>query len=484
MMRILALQALLWLPLLVPIGSAAERGEYRVTFSDAQRRTVRVEADLAVDGRTLLVSPIGANDFEAGWAHWIKDLAVTDPDGKPVRVDHRGRGKYRLRDRARRVHLSYEVRLDHEDHEWPFGLDEATYLRDDCTYVATQTLFLAPPNLERALVRFELPDDWIVSTSWEPAPAAEDADAGLNEERYVVRSFEQLTRACLLVGEHSEERVRAAGVEVLLAVGDDLRDSTPRMVQTLEAALYEATVLFGGDAPGQRYIVVANMADYSGGAGHVGGMSMVFAQPPSAADATWAHVCLHELLHMWIGVAIRRANSEAEWFQEGVTDYLAMMLLARAGIADEGTLLEMLGRSYGNYALRAGRRSLASAGRDKAAETGLLYGGGLYMGLLLDVEIRSGSRGRHSIQDLLQILYIQFGNSDEAYTSLEVAGIASDLAGRDVGKLFDRYVEGSLRIPVAAYLRRLGLALEADGIAPHPGSTETQERLRSAIFGS
>lgn len=212
---------------------------------------------------------------------------------------------------------------------------------------------------------------------------------------------------------------------------------------------------------------------------------MLFAQPPTGADTTWAHVCLHELLHMWIGVSIRRADAEAEWFQEGVTDYLALLLLVRARVVDEETLLGMLANSYARYAPHAGRRSLASAGQDKAAETGLLYGGGLFVGLLLDLEIRSGSRGAKSMRDLLRVLYEEFGGTDEAYTSLEVAGIASDLAGRDVGKLFERYVDGRQRLPVAAYLRRLGLDLDAETatIELHPSGTEAQHELRSIVFG-
>ena len=82
------------------------------------------------------------------------------------------------------------------------------------------------------------------------------------------------------------------------------------------------------------------------------------------------------------------------------------------------------------------------------------------MGLLLDVEIRYGSHGRHTIDDLLRNLYDEFGDGRESCRSEDVIGVASDLADLDLEKLFQRYVSGKRVIPVAAYLRRLGLALE------------------------
>lgn len=422
---------------------------YRLAFSQARRRVVHVDAELHPSGREILMSPVGAQHRSGRWSRYVEGLVARDARGRPVRLRDEGNGRWRILGRVPdELHLAWRVRLDHDLEPWPMGWDSATYQQRDCTYLATDTLFLAPLDLDRARVSFELPRGWKVSSAWREVVG--------EPWEFEVAGFEALTHSSLLVGEHLEVRLELGDAEWVVAVGQGLADELGLIAEALDGLVLEATMLFG-DLPAERFLLVANRAEYTGGAAHTNALSMVFGERPARDRALWSYVLAHELIHLWNGVAIRRVNHRSEWFAEGVTDYLAVLIHARAGLAADEQVLERLATSYRMYRGSMGERSLTDAGRDKLAHFDLIYGGGFWMGLLLDLELRAATRGRRSIEDLMRSLFEEYRDGSGGYDVGDLQRLANRTAGRSLTRFFQRHVQGEMAIPVEAYLARLGL---------------------------
>ena len=458
---------------------------YRVAFSGARRRIVHVDASLPHPGELLVMSPEGAEGVERRWAAFVEDLRAVDAAGEPVALEPvKDRPAWRVpKDHEGPLELAWRVTLDHDKSlERVFGVDEAPYFRDDCVFVPTAALFLGPEDLRDARVSCEVPDDWIVSTPWPPAPGERWA--------FEARDHEELCRSVMLVGEHVERTVDAARAQWTVAVGGELVPHVDELTDALVQAAEEAELLFG-KVPAARYLLVANRGRGTGGSARVGAMSLVLQFPPGRGyDHLWRHTLVHELVHMWNGVTLRRRDRRCEWFAEGVTDYLALLLLGRSGLAGDEELLALMARSLERYRGVAGDVSLADAGLDKRANLDAVYAGGMWMGLLLDLELRRASKGEESLETYVQRLMREHPRAG-SYELRDLEGMADRLGKGKLRRFFQRHVRGRQPIPVEMYLAQLGLEAAEVGrgrrkfveLRRREEVSEGQERMRWSVLG-
>ena len=457
---------------------------YRVAFSGARRRVVHIEASLPRVGEQLRISPEGAESVPGRWGAFFQDLRAYDVEGRPVELEDEGDGSWSLpRGHEGGLQLTWKVDLQHDRKvEHRFGTDEVPYFRDDCVFLPTGALFLAPPELEDARLEFEVPDDWTVSAAWPPVPG----------ESWVfdIADHDELCRSVVLVGEHTEVVVDAARAEWVIAVGKELEPHVDELADALMRAADEAEILFGR-VPAARYLMVANRGKGTGGSARVGAMSLVLQfSPGTPYDHMWRHTLVHELVHMWNGVTLRRKDLRCEWFAEGVTDYVAALLLGRSELADDGELLALLGHQLTRYRRAQGEVSLADAGFDKREQVDLVYAGGMWMGLLLDLELRQATKGKLALDDYFATLMDEY-DLERPYGLADLEKVADRLAGGGMRRFFQRHVRGERAVPVDMYLARMGLEATEVGrgrsrrfeIRVRAESTEAQDRLRFAILG-
>src|SRR5262249_42710764 len=111
----------------------ADRFVVRIAAED--KRLVRVEAEFALDGDTVIMCPEGANQLPEKWATFVRSLAGADKNGKPVALSYAGGATWKVAAPApKRVRLSYEVLIHHDERHWPFGNKEAAYVRKQCLF--------------------------------------------------------------------------------------------------------------------------------------------------------------------------------------------------------------------------------------------------------------------------------------------------------------------------------------------------------------
>jgi len=459
--------------------AAQSNAQYTVTVPEQDKRLARIEARFPLNGDILLMYPEGATHLPDGWATFVRSLVARNDAGTVIPLQYLGQARWRVPEPLpQNINLSYEILIHHDQGRWPFGHDEAAYGKGDCVFYTGASLFIGVLNLENVMVQFNIPAEWRVSTSWRDIPSRQNT--------FSVSGVEELINVGMLVGRHLERRVRAGDLEVILAVGSDLRDSVGLFEATIRPIIPVAVNLFGGvpiigGTRASKFVVIANRDTFNGGGTFIRSISMLFRDVPTANNRSeWGHIITHEMLHLWNGQTIREAEQEY-WFTEGFTDYLAYILEARAGLISEQDLFNTFARKYDEYLAVAGRIGMRRAGENKGQNYNLIYSGGLVAALTLDVELRRSTNRERGLEDFMKQMYREFGVSGNKYRLEDVVRLMNRTAGTDLTAFFRDYVEGARVIPLERQLGYLGLDVRREA---REGGLRTTIRRRTNMTTS
>ena len=161
---------LLLLPLCALAKSAwdGQPNHYTVRIDDKATRA-EVEADLWLSGDMLsMFNVMAVPGLADGQADLVEGMQVTDNAGRTLMPKKLGGGDFEVQG-GQRIHLRYAVRLDHDRHPWPAGMEEVAYHTDEGLMVAGSTLFFADGGEAMQgpiTVDFELPSGWQAQTPW------------------------------------------------------------------------------------------------------------------------------------------------------------------------------------------------------------------------------------------------------------------------------------------------------------------------------
>lgn len=438
---------------------------YTVYLSAENKRLVKVEAEIFPTGNTLIVCPEGANHLPDKWATFMRDVSAKDENNQPVKIQYLGQGAWQIAEPLpKKLALNYEVEIKHDLTNWTFGSKEAAYVRADSRFFTGASLFITMLELENMKVRFKMSDDWKVTVAWQEISDEKNAFRAANAE--------ELLWIGILAGKHLERKTKVGRLEVIMAVGQDLRQSAAMFDRAVKALVPTYVKIYGGEpvfqgSPVKKFVIIANIdKNYvGGGAVFVRTISMMLKNVPpktkKASTFSWNHIITHELGHLWNGQSIREASQEF-WFVEGVTDYLAYLVEARIGLINKAELLKVFAEKFDEYKSVAGKTSLRKAGGNKSKNYDLIYSGGLVTALALDVEIRSRTKNQRSLADLLRLMYRDFALKDKKYSVEDVRKISEQISNQDFSNFFADFIEGVKIIPFEKYADSLGLTISTN----------------------
>jgi predicted metalloprotease with PDZ domain len=273
----------------------------------------------------------------------------------------------------------------------------------------------------------------------------------------------------------------------------------PQLVKDLERIVRAETALWGAPEFDSYTFLIHFANDGRSGDGMEHLTSTNIIEPGALADKeTYARTlstAAHEFFHVWNVKRLRPAElgpwdftrpvaTRGLWIAEGFTNYYGHLMLRRAGIWDEPTLLDRFGgtidfveNSPGSRVMSAVESSLSAPLIDGAAyaqRTNLAnnsisyYPKGEALALTLDLLIRGRTKGARSLDDVMrrayQEFYIKSSNDSyylhgRAYTVEEFERVASEAAGFDLSEFFRRYVFGRETPPYDEALASVGLHL-------------------------
>jgi predicted metalloprotease with PDZ domain len=267
--------------------------------------------------------------------------------------------------------------------------------------------------------------------------------------------------------------------------------------------------IFGG-LPYEKYIFLLHLSP-SGGGGleHKNCCSLLYPRfnfQGSEKHNRFMQLVAHEFFHLWNvkrirPIALEKFDYDREnytpslWFSEGTTSYYDLLIPRRAGIYDAKEYLSELSKEITRYLTTPGRtvQPLSESSFDawiklyrpdanSSNSQMSYYLKGEMVTLLLDLLIRDRTDGNKSFDDVLVMMWEQFGKAEIGFTEAQLKTIIEEVANTDLTDFYDRYIHDVDELPFNEYLAPFGVALQpSEATIPYLGLTVKSEHGKEVI---
>jgi predicted metalloprotease with PDZ domain len=495
--------AMLWMVLASPNSHAQsnlasthpQKNQHSYTVRiDAQKNRAHVEADLQLEGNQLSlfnVNPMPG--FPNGQADFLENIQVKDKNGASIKLINKGEGDYELASPGNHpIHLSYEVRLEHDNLNWPAGNEEILYHTDEGIMMTGYALFLVPAEKMSGAtqVEFILPNGWHANTAMQSIHNSKRSE---HKNSFLAQSRRELVNNAMFFGSAQSTQFQAGGIQLSLVLGKRYWPQRQLFEDLLRQQLQVYLPMFGAKPLAARYLIIINQGDSGDGGAFSGSFSQFLrGDAELRTRPIWGRVLAHELLHFWNGLSLVPENDQEEWFKEGVTDYLTITSMSHNHLINHAYVKQWLENlSRGQMVARRAQGiqgSVRDAAKNKHQNWLLVYGGGSIAGLALDIELRRASAEKVSLSQLMQILYRDFALQGRKYQLNDIALAAQQLTGKDFHPILQNLVENQNALDLSPLFSALGLQLEQYLLLEHsllknPQAKAIENARFKAIFG-
>jgi predicted metalloprotease with PDZ domain len=321
-----------------------------------------------------------------------------------------------------------------------------------------------------ARVSFQVPAGWRVATGLERTPA--------DSMTYSAPSYDVLIDSPVLLGHFLSYRFTAAGTphRAVVDLGGARAYAPTAFVNMLRRISTTAIGIFGGAPPPYKDYTYIFVGGRGGGLEHlnsttIGVTTETLARNPRGAET----VSAHEFFHAWNVKRIRpielgpfdyehEVRTVNLWWSEGVTDYYADVILARAGLDSPGEFAQSIATSIGNHRGNPARlrispeRSSWTVWDSPSVNDSYsisYYLQGQLLGFLLDLGIRDSTDNAKSLDDVMRYLFTHFA-AEHGFTRDDLIAAVRAATGHDFGEFWRLYVSGVSEIPWNDYARAAG----------------------------
>jgi predicted metalloprotease with PDZ domain len=177
-------------------------------------------------------------------------------------------------------------------------------------------------------------------------------------------------------------------------------------------------------------------------------------------------VASHELYHVWNVKNVRpkamlpydfkaENYSELGYVYEGVTTYMGDKFLFSSGVFDEHQYFKEIGEYVERHLHNGGRfiRSVAESSHDTWLDGYVLgapnrktsiYTEGCLFSFILDVKLKTSVKSNGGLDEVMKMLYVNFGKQNIGYSKADYIEAANEIAGQDVSKLFSDLLDSAV----------------------------------------
>ena len=243
----------------------------------------------------------------------------------------------------------------------------------------------------------------------------------------------------------------------------------------------------------KRVIVIINAGNNADGEVIGSNINMIFdpkGDPQSQLISKF--IFAHEFFHLWNGKTIVVADTTEDWFKEGVTSYYTLKALHHTGTINTETYFAILNNLfYQRYINDEGYAKLSmrdvASGFSKGKHWGLIYGGGLFVGVCQDIAIRSNTANEMSLDDLMRSYYREYAGTSRTYSTRDMQDSMTKFSGRDQSEFFKKHVYGIEPVPIAECLSKAGTIASVESgqlkVFEPETSTEAKKKILDGILG-
>ncbi len=301
------------------------------------------------------------------------------------------------------------------------------------------------------------PDNWPVYTGLDEIKSA--------SHTYTAKDYDTLADNPVSTGDLLVDEYLSRGKPHFIVMRGAARAKVDRanLIKACQFISDSETDFFGGTAPYHKYVWHFSVYDAPSGGGGLEHLSSTEISLAAGVGNSSVGVMAHEFFHLWNVKRIRSKalgpfdytklpQTGALWWLEGVTDYYAYNILHRYGWNDDKNFLASIAsnlqtnrRNPAHLAIGPNESSLrvdeASSGRGNSNGYQISYYNlGWIAGMALDLEIRSESKGKHSLDDVELALWRMCRNGQPGFEEGEIRRQVVKFGGKKAGFYYDRVV--------------------------------------------
>jgi predicted metalloprotease with PDZ domain len=203
----------------------------------------------------------------------------------------------------------------------------------------------------------------------------------------------------------------------------------------------------------------------------------------------------HEFFHLWNVKRIhssllgpfdytQRVKTTSLWLSEGVTEYYAHTLLTRYGILPPSSFYKTIGQWQSIMKMMpdtaaAHKKSLEALSIDESDfhldEAELFYIKGPLVALALDLEIRSQTNDKYSLDSVMLALNA-LAKKKKFFKDEDLIKVVNKTAHADVTDFYTRYIKGTESLPLDHYLTMMGVSKKASETEDSADVTDESKR--------
>lgn len=361
--------------------------------------------------------------------------------------------------------------------------------------------FYVPGFEDRAIEIEIIPPDptWKITT---PLPE-------ISPQTFLARDFDTLVDSPFEIGCQQIYDFTVLEQPHQLVVWGEGNLDVPVTIADISKIIAVEAKIFGG-LPYQKYIFLLHLSPTGGGGlEHKDCCSLLyprFSFQRGEKHNRFMQLVAHEFFHLWNIKRIRPAALEkfdyerenytqSLWFSEGTTSYYDLLIPRRAGIYDHKEFLAELSKEITRFLTTPGRlvQPLSESSFDawiklyrpdaNSSNSQISYYlKGEMVTLLLDLLIRDRTKGLKSFDDVLVLMWEQFGKDEIGFSEDQLKKIIESVANQDLTEFYDRYIHGVEELPFNDYLQPMGIELKAiDANIPSLGIVVKSEHGRESI---
>ncbi|MFM7483586.1 MAG: M61 family metallopeptidase [Burkholderiaceae bacterium] len=384
------------------------------------------------------------------------------------------------------------VRVAHLDQTHGFFNGTSVFLQVDGKQHLPHVVDIQPPEGEAYAA-------WRVATSL-PELKARRHRFGT----YIAQDYDELIDHPVEMGEFTLVTFEAHDVPHEMAITGRVPNlDTDRLADDLQRICEHQIALFeprSKRAPMSRYVFLTlAVGDGYGGLEHRASTALICARsdlPVQGQSAMsegyrgFLGLCSHEYFHTWNVKRIKPAvfapydltqenYTPLLWLFEGFTSYYDDLTLVRSGLIDRATYLGLLAKTINAVHKGSGRfkQSVAESSfdawtkyyrQDENAPNAIVsyYQKGSLVALWFDLLIRSRTRGKRSLDDVMRALWRRYGRDfyqsghGEGVTDAEVEALFDEVTGLKLKPVFDHAVRGTKDLPLAEAFSGFAIQLQ------------------------
>jgi len=433
---------------------------YLFSYSHPHRHFIDIDMTVDVRGEEYLYFQLPSwrpGRYELGnFASNIQKWSAYSEKGQQLPFQKITKDKWRVETKdAKRVTITYNY--------------YANQLDAGSTYLDEQQLYVNPVNCcmyvvdrinEECTIELEVPEDYKIACSLEK----------ISKHSMKAFCFDSLVESPFIASNTLQYDVyEVEGISFHLWFQGHSTPPFKKIKKDFKAFTQEQIACFGG-FPCSEYHFLFQITPYKSyhGVEHTNSTVILLGSEKDVFEDRYDDllgISSHELYHTWNIKAIRpdemfpydytKENySRLGYVSEGVTTYMGDLMLYRSGVFNWEQFAKTQNENLKRHLENEGRYNMSVA--DSSFDTWLdgykigipnrktsIYTEGALCMLMIDSLIISHSEGKHSLHDVMRILYNDYALKSKSYNEDDFQSLCVQYGGLEVAQVFNQHIYGT-----------------------------------------